>query len=226
MIQDKNYLKEMMNFPKFAKDYGVQTSMLANHVENSMTPYIIEERPMNVAQIDVFSRLMAERIIWLAGPVTDAMSTVAQAQLMFLDSLGAQDITLHIDTPGGSVKSGLSIIDVMDYVKSDIITINTGMAASMGSVLLGAGTKGKRFSLRFSTTMLHRSSGGIQGNIQDAQVTWEEWQRNDKLLFELLGKYSGKTADQVKEDSTRDKWLTADQALAYGLIDEIITKKK
>ena len=226
MIQDKSYLREMKNFPKFAKDYGVQTSMLENYVENSMTPYILEERQMNVTQIDVFSRLMAERIIWLAGPVTDAMSTVVQAQLMFLDNVGSEDITLHIDTPGGSVKSGLSIIDVMDYVKSDIITINTGMAASMGSVLLGAGTKGKRFSLRFSTTMLHRSSGGIQGNIQDAQVTWEEWQRMDRLLFELLGEYSGKTAEQVKSDSTRDKWLTAEEAVAYGLIDDVINKKR
>lgn len=216
--------KEMDSFGLYAKDFGVSSQMIS-HVNGSMTPYILEERQLNVAQIDVFSRLMMERIIWIAGPITDAVSTVVQAQLMFLDSLDSVDITLHIDTPGGSVKSGLSIIDVMKYINSDIKTVNTGMAASMGSLLLGAGTKGKRSSLRFSTTMLHRSSGGIQGNIQDAEVTWQEWRRIDNLLFELLGEYCGKTAEQVKLDSARDKWLTAEEAVEYGIIDEIVTTK-
>jgi ATP-dependent Clp protease protease subunit len=169
---------------------------------------------------------MMERIIWCAGPVNDRMSTIVQAQLMFLNSSGAGDITLHIDTPGGSVKSGLGIVDVMDYIDCDIKTINTGMAASMGSVLLGAGTKGKRSSLRFSKTMLHQSSGGAVGNIQDARITMDEWEKTNDILFNLLGEYTGKTAKQVMKDSSRDKWMTADEALEYGIIDEIINKSK
>jgi ATP-dependent Clp protease protease subunit len=176
--------------------------------------------------MDVFSRLMMERIIWVAGEVNDHMSVVTQAQLMFLDSLDNNDITMHIDSPGGSVKSGLSMVDVMDYIKSDIRTINTGMAASMGSVLLGAGTRGKRGSLRFSRTMLHQSSGGAGGNIQDARITFKEWEKINDTLFELLGGYCGKTSEQVKEDASRDLWLGAQEALDYGIIDEIIVLKK
>jgi ATP-dependent Clp protease protease subunit len=176
--------------------------------------------------MDVFSRLMMERIIWVAGGVDDHMSTIVQAQLMFLDSIDGNDITMHIDSPGGSVKSGLSMVDVMDYIKSDIRTINTGMAASMGSVLLGAGTKGKRGSLRFSQTMLHQSSGGAGGNIQDARITFQEWEKVNNILFELLGEYCGKTAEQVKNDASRDLWLNAEDALSYGIIDEIVKKKK
>ena len=128
---------------------------------------------MRVTQMDIFSRLMRERLLWVAGPVNDNMSTIVQAQLMYLDSVESTDITMHIDSPGGSVKSGLSMVDVMDYIRCDIRTVNTGMAASMGSVLLGAGTKGKRSSLRFSRTMLHQSSGGYEGNIQDAEIEME-----------------------------------------------------
>lgn len=221
---EKYLQKEIQKFPLYAKDKGVSNSTLSQ-IQASMTPYIIEERPMNVAQIDVFSRLMMDRIIWIAGPVMEQNSIIAQAQLMFLDSLELSDITLHIDTPGGDVKSGLSIVDVMDYIASDVRTINTGMAASMGSVLLGAGTKGKRCSLRFSRTMLHQSSGGIQGNIQDAEITMEEWRKINALLFDLLGKYTDKDPEQVLKDATRDKWLDAQSALEYGIIDEIITKK-
>jgi len=176
--------------------------------------------------MDVFSRLMMERIIWVAGGVDDHMSTIVQAQLMFLDSIDNNDITMHIDSPGGSVKSGLSMVDVMEYISSDIRTINTGMAASMGSVLLGAGTKGKRQALRFSKTMLHQSSGGAGGNIQDARITMVEWEKINDILFDLLGGYCGKTAEQVKNDATRDLWLDSKEALEYGIIDEIITKSK
>jgi ATP-dependent Clp protease protease subunit len=133
---------------------------------------------------------------------------------------------MHVDSPGGSVKSGLSMVDVMEYVNSDIRTINTGMAASMGSILLGAGTKGKRSSLRFSRTMLHQSSGGFGGNIQDAKIEMEEWIKMNDTLFTLLGGYCGKDPEQVKLDSSRDLWLSAEDALAYGIIDEIIIKKK
>ena len=220
---------EFKDFGLYAKDHGVSSLNLHNYnkrVENSLTPYILEERSMNVTIMDVFSRLMMERIIWVAGVVNDNMSTIVQAQLMFLDSIDNNDITMHIDSPGGSVKSGLSMVDVMDYINSDIRTINTGMAASMGSILLGAGTKGKRSSLRFSRTMLHQSSGGFEGNIQDAKINMVEWDKLNKTLFELLGSYCGKSAETVMNDASRDLWLSSKEALEYGIIDEIITKKK
>jgi ATP-dependent Clp protease protease subunit len=221
--------KDYQQFGLYAKDKGISSLKLDYYnqkVENSLTPYILEERSLNVTVMDVFSRLMMERIIWVAGGVDDHMSTIVQAQLMFLDSIDSNDITMHIDSPGGSVKSGLSMVDVMDYIKSDIRTINTGMAASMGSVLLGAGTKGKRGSLRFSQTMLHQSSGGAVGNIQDAEISMIEWRKVNNILFELLGGYCGKSAEQVKNDASRDLWLDAEQALSYGIIDEIVGKKK
>jgi len=221
--------KDYQQFGLYAKDKGISSLKLDYYnqkVENSLTPYILEERTLNVTVMDVFSRLMMERIIWVAGGVDDHMSTIVQAQLMFLDSIDSNDITMHIDSPGGSVKSGLSMVDVMDYIKSDIRTINTGMAASMGSVLLGAGTKGKRGSLRFSQTMLHQSSGGAVGNIQDAEISMIEWRKVNNILLELLGGYCGKSAEQVKNDASRDLWLDAEQALSYGIIDEIVGKKK
>lgn len=197
-----------------------------NQIESSMTPYILEERQLRATQMDIFSRLMMDRLLWVAGPVNDNMSTIVQAQLMFLDSTDDRDITMHIDSPGGSVKSGLSMVDVMEWIKSDIKTVNTGMAASMGSVLLGAGTKGKRSSLRHSTTMLHQSSGGFSGNIQDAEIDWAEWQKVNKELFNLLGSYCDKKPEQVMADATRDLWLNAEEALKYGIIDEIINPIK
>ena len=221
--------KDYQSFGLYAKDRGLSSLDLFRYnqrVEDSLTPYMLEERQMNVTVMDVFSRLMMERIIWVAGEVNDHMSTIVQAQLMFLDSIDNTDVTMHIDSPGGSVKSGLSMVDVMDYINSDIRTINTGMAASMGSVLLGAGTKGKRGSLRFSRTMLHQSSGGAGGNIQDARITMVEWEKLNDTLFELLGGYCGKTAEQVKIDASRDLWLSSEDALSYGIIDEIVKKKK
>jgi ATP-dependent Clp protease protease subunit len=220
--------KELNSFGLYAKDHKISSLDLHRfntNIESNLTPYVLEERQMNVTQMDVFSRLMLERIIWVAGEVNDHMSTIVQAQLMFLDSLDSTDITMHIDSPGGSVKSGLSMVDVMDYISSDIRTINTGMAASMGSVLLGAGTKGKRGSLRFSRTMLHQSSGGAGGNIQDARITMIEWEKINNTLFELLGGYCGKDTETVKNDASRDLWLGSDEALAYGIIDEIVKKK-
>lgn len=218
-----NYGKE---FQKFAmSDYNLSSSNMdyyGKQIQSSLTPYILEERELRATQMDIFSRLMMDRLLWVAGPVNDRMSTVVQAQLMFLDKSGTGDITMHIDSPGGSVKSGLSIVDVMDFIKTDIITVNTGMAASMGSVLLGAGTKGKRSSLKHSRTMLHQSSGGFHGNIQDAEVDWAEWQKVNQELFELLGKYTGKTAEAVKEDTKRDFWLTAVEAKEYGIIDYVV----
>ena len=191
----------------------------------SLTPYILEEREMRVTQMDIFSRMMMDRILWLAGPVNDRMSTVVQAQLMFLDNLEVKDITLHVDSPGGSVKSGLSIVDVMDYISSDCITVNTGMAASMGSILLGAGTKGKRASLKSSRVMLHQVSTGASGNIQDIRRSIAEGEKYNTLLFEMLGRYTDKDPKQVMEDANRDLWLSSSEALEYGIIDKVIDKK-
>lgn len=216
-------------FELYARDFGVgslDVHRYGKHVEASLTPYILEEREMRATQIDIFSRLMMDRLLWVAGVVNDKMSTIVQAQLMFLDTTDTRDITMHIDSPGGSVKSGLSMVDVMDYVKSDIATVNTGMAASMGSILLGAGTKGKRSSLRFSRVMLHQSSGGFKGNIQDAKIDFLEWEKYNKTLFELLGNYCDKTPEQVMEDASRDFWLDAEAAKEYGIIDYVIQHKK
>jgi ATP-dependent Clp protease protease subunit len=216
----KSYYVDHLGKPSSHLDY------FEKNVSASMTPYILEEREMRATQIDIFSRLMRDRLIWVAGPVEDRMSTIIQAQLMFLDSSDSSDVTLHIDSPGGSVKAGLSIVDVMDYIKCDVATVNTGMAASMGSILLGAGTKGKRSMLRFSKTMLHQSSGGAVGNIQDAEITMKEWQKTNDILFNLLGQYCGKNPDVVKNDASRDLWLDANESLAYGIIDKIIVSKK
>ena len=220
--------RDINDFGRFAKDKGISGMNLHyfnQKVENSMTPYILEERSLNVTQMDVFSRLMMDRILWVSGPVNDQMASIVQAQLLFLDNIDDRDISMYIDSPGGSVKAGLSMVDVMDYVNSDIATVNAGMAASMGSVLLGAGTKGKRSSLRFSQTMLHQSSGGAVGNIQDAEISMIEWRKVNQQLFELLGGYCDKDAEQVKKDATRDCWLSADEAKEYGIIDEVIRKR-
>ena len=222
-----NYGQEFQSY--YTKHLGRPSSHLDyfnKQIESSMTPYILEEREMRVTQMDIFSRLMRDRVLWVAGPVDDRMSTIVQAQLMFLDSSDKSDITMHIDSPGGSVKSGLSMVDVMEYISCDIRTVNTGMAASMGSVLLGAGTKGKRSSLKFSKTMLHQSSGGAGGNIQDARINMIEWEKTNKILFDLLGSYCGKSSEQVMLDATRDLWLDAQEALDYGIIDEIVKPKE
>ena len=217
-------------FNKYATIHcGVNPSdmdMYQHNINASVTPMIIEEREMRAVSMSVFDRLMMERIIWCAGPVDDRMSTIVQAQLMFLDTVDNRDIIMHIDSPGGSVKSGLSIIDVMNYIKCDVATINTGMAASMGAVLLGAGTKGKRASLNFSRTMLHQSSGMSGGNIQDARISMAEWEKTNNILFKLLGEYCGKSTKKVEKDAQRDLWLSSKEALDYGIIDEIITKRK
>jgi len=192
----------------------------------SLTPYITEESDRRAVQMDIFSRMQMERIIWVAGVVNDMMSTIVQAQLMWLDTQGNDDIVIHCDTPGGSVKSGLSMVDVMNYVSSDIVTINTGMAASMGSVLLGAGTKGKRYSLPHSKVMLHQVSGGMSGEIQSMKISYMEAEKYNEELFRMLGEYCDKDPEQVKKDADRDLWLTSGEALEYGIIDSIIKNKQ
>lgn len=194
----------------------------ANGIIN-LTPYILEEREMRVTQMDVFSRLLMDRIIWVSGVVDQHMSDIIQAQLLFLDSLqDNKDITLYINTPGGSVMNGLGIVDVMKYIKSDIATINVGLAASMGSILLSSGTKGKRSSLRFSKVMTHQVSHGTSGNIQDTRIDQMEAEKYNYILFKILGENCGKSYKEVIEWSRRNKWYNSDEALKFGLIDEII----
>jgi ATP-dependent Clp protease protease subunit len=196
-----------------------------NQVIGSMTPMVLEERELRVTQMSVFDRLMMDRILWVAGPVNDAMSTVVQAQLMFLDNLDNKNIKMHIDSPGGSVKSGLSMVDVMNYISSNISTINTGMAASMGSILLGSGTKGMRYSLPNSRVMLHQVSSGASGHVEDIKISLAEAIKYNDKLFDMLGDYCGKTREQVLADCNRDNWLNAEEALAYGIIDGIVENK-
>jgi ATP-dependent Clp protease protease subunit len=224
----KNYAMNHMGISGMQFHYWekMQETLYNNtQVSGSLTPYILEEREMRVTQMDIFSRLMMDRILWVAGPVNDQMSTVVQAQLMFLDNVEERDITMHIDSPGGSVKSGLSMVDVMNYIASDVSTINTGMAASMGSILLGNGTKGKRFSLKHSKVMLHQVSSGAQGHVEDIKISLAEAIKYNDELFTMLGEYCGKTKAQVLKDCNRDNWLTADEALKYGIIDGIIENK-
>lgn len=217
------------DFKKFANSKNIPSMdihQFKNKIEASVSPYILEERKMNVTQMDVFSRLMRDRIVWISGEVNSNMSAILQAQLMYLDSVEKRDIKMHVDTPGGCVKSGLGIVDVMDYVKSDIQTINTGMAASMGSVLLSSGTKGKRSSLINSRVMIHQVSSGQQGNIQDTSISHMESHKYNYILFKMLAKNSDKTFDEMIEISKRDKWFNSDEALKFGLIDEVIGENR
>jgi len=216
-------------FKKFALSEGISSMNInyyENNLENSLTPYILEEREMRVTQMDVFSRLLRDRIIWVSGVVNQQMCDVTQAQLMFLDSVEKKDIIMHINSPGGSVLHGLGMIDVMNYVNSDIHTINTGMAASMGSVLLSSGTKGKRSSLLYSKVMTHQVSHGTQGNVQDTRINQLEAEKYNYILFKILGENCGKSYKEVIEWSRRDRWYNSQEALEFGLIDEVIGQEK
>ena len=216
-------------FQKYALSEGISSLNLhyfEKNLENSMTPYILEEREMRVTQMDIFSRLMRDRILWVAGVVNQNMSTVVQAQLMYLDSVEKKDIKMHIDSPGGSVLAGLGMVDVMRYINSDVETINTGMAASMGSILLSSGTKGKRSSLNFSKVMIHQVSSGAQGHIEDNRISQMESEKYNYILFKMLAENSEKEFDFVLEAARRDKWLNAYEALDFGFIDEVITNDK
>ncbi len=198
-----------------------------NHIQNSMTPYILEEREMRVTQMDIFSRLMMDRILWASGPVDDRMGDIIQSQLIFLDNLDKKkDINLYLQTPGGSVLSGLGIRDTMNFINADVATTNIGMCASMGSVLLSSGTKGKRSSLIFSKVMTHMVSHGTQGNVQDTRINQLEAEKYNYLLFKILAENCGKTFEEMLESSRNDKWFNSDEALQFGLIDKIVGVEK
>lgn len=191
-----------------------------------INPMILEERQLNVTQLDVFSRLMMERILFLGAPVNDDVANIIQAQLLFLESADpTKDIQIYINTPGGSVSAGLGIYDTMQLVNCDVATICTGMAASMGAVLLTAGAAGKRQALPHSRVMIHQPLGGVQGQASDIEITAREIARTKQELYDILAYHSGKSIADIERDADRDYWLTAEEAKAYGLIDGILTRQ-
>jgi ATP-dependent Clp protease protease subunit len=194
---------------------------------NSLTPYIIEERQLNVASMDVFSRLMMDRIIFLGTPIDDYIANIVQAQLLFLESADpSKDIQIYFNTPGGSVHAGLGIYDTMQIISPDIATICTGMAASMGAVLLTAGTKGKRSALKHSRVMIHQPMGGASGQASDIEITAREISKLKKELYDIIAIHSGKSYAQVEKDADRDYWMTSTEAKEYGMIDEVLIRHK
>lgn len=193
----------------------------------SLTPYIIEERQLNMTQMDVFSRLMIDRIIFLGTAIDDYTSNVIQAQLLFLESVDSQkDISIYLNSPGGSVYAGLGIYDTMQLISPKISTICTGLAASMASVLLCAGEKGMRSALPHSRVMIHQPMGGAEGQASDMEITVREIQKLKKELYEIIASHSGKPIEQVEKDSDRDHWMTAEEAKEYGMIDEVLRKRE
>ena len=218
------------DFLKFA----VSNGMNSMHVENAMnasasyiSPSILEERQLNVTQMDVFSRLMMDRIIFLGTEVNDYTANVIQAQLLYLDSVDSdRDISIYLNTPGGSVYAGLGIYDTMQFVKSKVATICTGMAASMGAVLLVAGEQGMRAALPHSRVMIHQPLGGIQGQASDIEITAREILKLKDELYQIISDHSGQTVEKIRQDADRDYWMTAKEALEYGMIDKVYSKEK
>ncbi len=204
---------------------GLTFDQYAGHVNASLTPYIIEERQLNVAQMDVFSRLMMDRIIFLGTGINDQVANVLQAQLLFLESVDSRkDIQIYLNSPGGSVYAGLGIYDTMQYITCDVATICTGMAASMGAVLLCAGAAGKRSALKHARVMIHQPMGGAEGQASDIEITAREIQKLKKELYEIIATHSGQTYEKVWADSDRDYWMIAEEAKAYGMIDEMLLR--
>jgi ATP-dependent Clp protease protease subunit len=222
-----NYEEE---FKKYAiKDQGISSTyyekIMSSMYPVGLTPNIIEERQMNIAIFDVFSRLMMDRIIFLGTGISDQVANIVQAQLLFLESVDAsKDIQIYINSPGGSVYAGLGIYDTMQFIKPDVATICTGMAASMGAVLLCAGEKGKRSGLTHSRVMIHQPLGGAQGQASDIEITAREIMTLKTELYNIIANHSGQSYDKVYEDSDRDYWMKSDKALEYGMIDEILKR--
>ncbi len=218
-------------FRKYAtKHMGISSLTLDRYTsiaQNYISPTIIEERQLNVAQMDVFSRLMMDRIIFLGVPIDDYVSNIIQAQLLFLESADAEkDIQIYLNTPGGSVYAGLGIYDTMQYIQPDVATICTGMAASMGAVLLCAGTHGKRTALKHSRVLIHQPMGGAQGQASDIEITAREIIKLKKELYEIISLHSGQTIKKIEKDGDRDYWMTSSEAKEYGMIDEVLGLKK
>ena len=220
----------MKEFEKFARLHcGINSMTLHDfraEARGYVSPTIIEERHLNVATMDVFSRLMMDRIIFLGAPIYDDVANIIQAQLLFLQSTDAdKDIQIYINSPGGSVSAGLGIYDTMQYISCDVATICTGMAASMGAVLLAAGAAGKRSALPHSRVMIHQPLGGVQGQASDIEITAREIAKTKRELYEILASHSGKPIEKIEADADRDYWLTAAEAAEYGLIDKVLSRR-
>ncbi|AFL96713.1 ATP-dependent Clp protease proteolytic subunit [Ornithobacterium rhinotracheale] len=220
-----------MDFGKEFKKYAVKgqgiSSQTLHDFENSLTPYIIEERKLNVAQMDVFSRLMMDRILFLGTGIDDQVANIITAQLLFLESVDAsKDIQMYINSPGGSVYAGLGIYDTMQIIKPDVATICTGMAASMGAVLMCAGEKGKRSALKHARVMIHQPSGGAQGVAADMEINLREMLKLKKELYEIIANHSGQSFEWVEKASDRDYWMTSYEAKEKGMIDEVLERKR
>lgn len=218
-------------FEKFAMGHAGISSLALHRfdlaVRDSISPTIIEERQMNVAAMDVFSRLMMDRIIFLGCPINDDVANIIQAQLLFLESTDPdKDIQIYINSPGGSVTAGLGIYDTMQLVSADVATICTGLAASMGAVLLTAGTKGKRSALPHARVMIHQPLGGVEGQASDIEITARQILRTKQELYEILSVHSGVSIKKIEKDADRDYWMTAPEAMKYGLIDEVLMPRK
>ncbi len=212
-------------FKKYATKHHGINSMYYDELVSSLTPYIIEERQLNVAQMDVFSRLMMDRIIFLGTGINDSVANIIQAQLLFLESTDkTKDIQIYINSPGGSVYAGLGIYDTMQFINPDVATICTGIAASMAAVLLCAGQERKRSGLPHSRVMIHQPLGGAQGQASDIEITAREILKLKKELYEIIAKHSNQPYDKVYEDSDRDYWMKALEAKEYGMIDEVLTR--
>lgn len=215
-------------FKKYAtKHQGIQSMYVDQYVDASLTPYIIEERQLNIAQMDVFSRLMMDRIIFLGTGINDQVANIVQAQLLFLESADSKkDIQIYMNSPGGSVYAGLGIYDTMQVIAPDVATICTGIAASMAAVLLCAGTKGKRTALKHSRVMIHQPMGGAQGQVSDMEITLKEVQKLKKELYDIIATHAAQPFDKVEKDSDRDYWMSSEEAREYGMIDEVLGSKK
>ncbi len=217
------------DFRKYATGHlgisGARIDSYQSLLNAYISPTIIEERQLNIATMDVFSRLMMDRIIFLGLPVDDYVANIVQAQLLYLESSDpSKDIQIYINSPGGSVHAGLGIYDTMQYIGSDVATICTGMAASMAAILLAAGTKGKRSGLKHSRMMIHQPMGGAQGPVSDIEITVREIQKLKKELYDIIAYHTGKTYNQVEKDADRDFWMTSDEAKKYGMIDEVLLR--
>lgn len=218
-------------FEKYARGHlGISSLKLHNFesvAQGYVSPTIIEERQLNVATMDVFSRLMMDRIIFLGAPIYDDAANIIQAQLLFLESVDPEkDIQIYVNSPGGSVSAGLGIYDTMQLVSPDVATICTGMAASMGAVLLAAGAAGKRSALPHSRVMIHQPLGGTQGQASDIEITAREILRTKRELYDILSLHTGQTVKKIERDADRDYWLSSEEAKAYGLIDEVLSKRE
>jgi ATP-dependent Clp protease protease subunit len=229
LIFNDDNMSILDDFGKYAKSKrGISSLNLHRYTSvygSYISPTIIEERQLNVASMDVFSRLMMDRIIFLGLPIDDYVANIIQAQLLYLDSSDpGKDIQIYFNTPGGSVNAGLGIYDTMQYISADIATICTGMAASMGAVLLTAGKKGKRSALRHSRIMIHQPMGGAEGQASDIEITVREIVKLKKELYEIIALHSGNSVEKVEKDSDRDYWMTSQEAKDYGMIDEILQK--